>query len=152
MDQSITLWSIFKLRGGIVMKLIFKDGQELVITRANDTYSYEGYKDGLGNDMNKNIVATISIFNSDKSLNTIKDMITDENRTGFKIIYGNTQKDYTGMKIESISEEISNERSVINISLATDKTIAPTETTETTTEKTKEETKEKKRKQLLINN
>lgn len=47
------------------------------------------------------------------------------------------------MKIESISEEISNERSVINISLATDKTIAPTETTETTTEKTKEETKEK---------
>lgn len=53
------------------MKLIFKDGQELVITRANDTYSYEGYKDGLGNDMNKNIVATISIFNSDKSLNTI---------------------------------------------------------------------------------
>lgn len=97
----------------------------------------------LGNDMNRNIVATISIFNSDKSLNTIKDMITDENRTGFKIIYGNTQKDYTGMKIESISEEISNERSVINISLATDKTIAPTETTETTTEKTKEETKEK---------
>ena len=54
-----------------------------------------------------------------------------------------TQKDYTGMKIESISEEISNERSVINISLATDKTIAPTETTGTTTEKTKEETKEK---------
>ena len=66
-----------------------------------------------------------------------------KNRTGFKIIYGNTQKDYTGMKIESISEEISNERSVINISLATDKTIAPTETTGTTTEKTKEETKEK---------
>lgn len=40
------------------MKLILKDGQELIITRANDTYSYEGYKDGLGNDMNRNIVAT----------------------------------------------------------------------------------------------
>lgn len=132
------------------MKLIFKDGQELVITRANDTYSYEGYKDGLGNDMNRNIVATISIFNSDKSLNTIKDMITDENRTGFKIIYGNTQKDYTGMKIESISEEISNERSVINISLTADKSVADDDTTvkagntiEDSTEKTKEETKEK---------
>lgn len=25
------------------MKLILKDGQELIITRANDTYSYEGY-------------------------------------------------------------------------------------------------------------
>ena len=48
MDQSITPWSIFKLRGGIVMKLIFKDGQELVITRANDTYSYEGYKRWVG--------------------------------------------------------------------------------------------------------
>lgn len=110
---------------------------------SNNIRIINAYKDGLGNDMNKNIVATISIFNSDKSLNTIKDMITDDNRTGFKIIYGNTQKDYTGMKIESISEEISNERSVINISLATDKTIAPTETTGTTTEKTKEETKEK---------
>ena len=29
------------------MKLILKDGQELTITRANDTYSYEGYKDGF---------------------------------------------------------------------------------------------------------
>lgn len=47
------------------MKLIFKDGQELVITRANDTYSNEGYKDGLGNDMNKNIVATISYLHSE---------------------------------------------------------------------------------------
>ena len=67
-------------------------------------------------------------------------MITDDNRTGFKI-FMEYQKDYTGMKIESISEEISNERSVINISLATDKTIAPTETTETTTEKTKKKLK-----------
>lgn len=127
------------------MKLIFKDGQELVITRANDTYSYEGYKDGLGNDMNRNIVATISIFNSDKSLNTIKDMITDENRTGFKIIYGNTQKDYTGMKIESISEEISNERSVINISLTADKSVADDTTVKAsnTTEDSKEKTEEK---------
>lgn len=126
------------------MKLILKDGQELTITRANDTYSYEGYKDGFGNDMNRNIVATISIFNSDKSLNTIRDMITDENRTGFKIIYGNTQKDYDGMKIESISEEISNERSVINISLAANKSVASENTTtETETNNTTDNSKEK---------
>ncbi len=124
------------------MKLILKDGQELTITRANDTYSYEGYKDGFGNDMNRNIVATISIFNSDKSLNTIRDMITDENRTGFRIVYGNTQKDYDGMKIESISEEISNERSVINISLTADKSVAADDTT-TETDSTTEESKEK---------
>ena len=124
------------------MKLILKDGQELTITRANDTYSYEGYKDGFGNDMNRNIVATISIFNSDKSLNTIRDMITDENRTGFRIVYGNTQKDYNGMKIESISEEISNERSVINISLTADKSVAADDTT-TETDNTTEESKEK---------
>lgn len=126
------------------MKLILRDGQELTITRANDTYSYEGYKDGFGNDMNRNIVATISIFNSDKSLNMIRDMITDENRTGFRIIYGNTQKDYDGMKIESISEEISNERSVINISLATDKSVASEDTTtETEADNTTEDSKEK---------
>ena len=124
------------------MKLILKDGQELTITRANDTYSYEGYKDGFGNDMNRNIVATISIFNSDKSLNTIRDMITDENRTGFRIVYGNTQKDYDGMKIESISEEISNERSVINISLAADKSVA-TDDAVTETDNAAEESKEK---------
>ena len=124
------------------MKLILKDGQELTITRANDTYSYEGYKDGFGNDMNRNIVATISIFNSDKSLNTIRDMITDENRTGFRIVYGSTQKDYNGMKIESISEEISNERSVINISLAADKSVAADDTA-TETDNTTEESKEK---------
>lgn len=128
------------------MKLILRDGQELTITRANDTYSYEGYKDGFGNDMNRNIVATISIFNSDKSLNTIRDMITDENRTGFKIVYGNTQKDYDGMKIESISEEISNERSVINISLTADKSVAADDTateTDNTTEESKEKAEEK---------
>lgn len=124
------------------MKLILRDGQELTITRANDTYSYEGYKDGFGNDMNRNIVATISIFNSDKSLNTIRDMITDENRTGFRIVYGNTQKDYDGMKIESISEEISNERSVINISLAADKSVA-TDDAVTETDNATEESKEK---------
>lgn len=124
------------------MKLILKDGQELTITRANDTYSYEGYKDGFGNDMNRNIVATISIFNSDKSLNTIRDMITDENRTGFRIVYGNTQKDYDGMKIESISEEISNERSVINISLTADKSVV-TDDAVTETDNATEESKEK---------
>lgn len=128
------------------MKLILRDGQELTITRANDTYSYEGYKDGFGNDMNRNIVATISIFNSDKSLNTIRDMITDENRTGFRIVYGSTQKDYNGMKIESISEEISNERSVINISLTADKSVAADDTvteTDNTTEESKEKAEEK---------
>lgn len=105
------------------MKLILKDGQELTITRANDMYSYDGLKDGLGCDMNKNAIASIVIFNPDKSLETIRDMLAGDNRTGFRIIYGNTQKDYDGMKIDSISEEISNERSIISISLIADKTI-----------------------------
>ena len=105
------------------MKLILKDGQELTITRANDMYSYDGLKDGLGCDMNKNAIASIVIFNPDKSLETIRDMLAGDNRTGFRIIYGNTQKDYNGMKIDSISEEISNERSIISISLIADKTI-----------------------------
>lgn len=105
------------------MKLILKDGQELTITRANDTYSYDSLKDGLGCDLNRNTISSIVIFNPDKSLETIKDMLAGDNRTGFRIIYGNTQKDYNGMKIDSISEEISNERSIISISLIVDKTI-----------------------------
>lgn len=116
------------------MKLILKDGQELTITRANDMYSYDSLKDGLGCDMNKNVIASIVIFNPDKSLETIRDMLAGDNRTGFKIIYGNTQKDYDGMKIDSISEEISNERSIINISLATDENYTPTEKTKSETE------------------
>lgn len=105
------------------MKLILKDGQELTITRANDTYSYDSLKDGLGCDLNRNTISSIVIFNPDKSLETIKDMLAGDNRTGFRIIYGNTQKDYNGIKIDSISEEISNERSIISISLIVDKTI-----------------------------
>ena len=105
------------------MKLILKDGQELTITRANDTYSYDSLKDGLGCDLNRNTISSIVIFNPDKSLETIKDMLAGDNRTGFRIIYGKTQKDYNGMKIDSISEEISNERSIISISLIIDKTI-----------------------------
>lgn len=105
------------------MKLILKDGQELTITRANDTYSYDSLKDGLGCDLDRNTISSIVIFNPDKSLETIKDMLAGDNRTGFRIIYGNTQKDYNGMKIDSISEEISNERSIISISLIADKTI-----------------------------
>ena len=105
------------------MKLILKDGQELTITRANDTYSYDSLKDRLGCDLNRNTISSIVIFNPDKSLETIKDMLAGDNRTGFRIIYGNTQKDYNGMKIDSISEEISNERSIISISLIVDKTI-----------------------------
>lgn len=116
------------------MKLILKDGQELTITRANDMYSYDSLKDGLGCDMNKNVIASIVIFNPDKSLETIRDMLAGDNRTGFKIIYGNTQKDYDGMKIDSISEEISNERSIINISLATDENYTPDEETKSETE------------------
>ena len=116
------------------MKLILKDGQELTITRANDMYSYDSLKDGLGCDMNKNVIASIVIFNPNKSLSTIRDMLAGDNRTGFKIIYGNTQKDYDGMKIDSISEEISNERSIINISLATDENYTPTEKTKSETE------------------
>lgn len=116
------------------MKLILKDGQELTITRANDMYSYDSLKDGLGCDMNKNVIASIVIFNPNKSLSTIRDMLAGDNRTGFKIIYGNTQKDYDGMKIDSISEEISNERSIINIALATDENYTPTEKTKSETE------------------
>lgn len=126
------------------MKLILKDGQELTITRANDTYSYDSLKDGLGCDLDRNTISSIVIFNPDKSLETIKDMLAGDNRTGFRIIYGNTQKDYNGMKIDSISEEIANERSIISISLVVDGTAnIVTKTEEVTSEKnTKEDTKE----------
>lgn len=126
------------------MKLILKDGQELNITRANDTYAYDGIKDGLGCDLNKNIIASIVIFNPEKSLDEIKNMLSGDNRTGFRIIYGNSQKDYNGMKIDTISEEIANERSIISISLVVDGTAnIVTKTEEVTSEKnTKEDTKE----------
>lgn len=126
------------------MKLILKDGQELTITRANDTYAYDGIKDGLGCDLNKNIIASIVIFNPEKSLDEIKNMLSGDNRTGFRIIYGNSQKDYNGMKIDTISEEIANERNIISISLVVDGTAnIVTKTEEVTSEKnTKEDTKE----------
>ena len=49
------------------MKLILKDNTEITITRMNNTYAYENFRDGTGAYMGKNISATISIFDSEKS-------------------------------------------------------------------------------------
>lgn len=99
------------------MKLVLKDGNEINITRANNMYSYDNLKDGLGCDLNKNVVSSIIIFNPDKPFEEIREILAGDNREGFKIIYGNTEKDYAGMKIETVSEEIANERSIITIEL-----------------------------------
>ena len=113
------------------MKLILKDGNEITITRANNMYSYDNLKDGLGCDLNKNTVSTIVIFNPDKPFEQIREMLSGDNREGFRIAYGNTEKDYTGMKIATVTEEISNERSIISIELegnAIPETVEPEET------------------------
>lgn len=126
------------------MKLILKDGNEINITRANNMYSYDTLKDGLGCDLNKNAVSTIVIFNPDKSFEQIKEMLSGENREGFRVAYGNTEKDYTGMRVATVTEEIANERSIISIelesSIATEevKTADSTKTNTDSTKNTKE--------------
>lgn len=119
------------------MKLILKDNTEITITRMNNTYAYENFKDGMGEDMGRNTSATISIFDSEKSFDELKKILSGDNRENFKISYGNTEKDFPTMKIESISEDISNNRSIITISLASN----GTEDTSEDTVKEKAETK-----------
>lgn len=112
------------------MKLILKDNTEITITRMNNTYAYENFRDGTGADMGKNISATISIFDSEKSFDELKQMLSGTNREGFKITYGSTEKEFPTMKIESISEDIANNRSVITISLASNRTETVVEDTD----------------------
>lgn len=125
------------------MKLVLKNGNEINITRANNMYSFDSLKDGLGCDMNKNTVSTIVIFNPDKTFDQIREMLSGDNREDFKIVYGNTEKTYTNMKIESVSEEISNERSIISIELSAVESNADSSTEEITEETVKETTEEK---------
>ena len=127
------------------MKLILKDGNEITITRANNMYSFDNLKDGLGCDLNKNAVSTIVIFNPDKPFDQIREMLSGDNREGFKIVYGNTEKDYTGMRIATVTEEISNERSIISIELegnVAPETVEPEETNNTEKSKDKEKVEE----------
>ena len=115
------------------MKLILKDNTEITITRMNNTYAYENFRDGTGADMGKNISATISIFDSEKSFDELKQMLSGTNIEGFKITYGSrsTEKEFPTMKIESISEDIANNRSIITISLASNGTETVVEDTDT---------------------
>ena len=85
------------------MKLILKDNTEITITRMNNTYAYENFRDGTGADMGKNISATISIFDSEKSFDELKQMLSGTNREGFKITYGSTEKKFPTMKIAQIT-------------------------------------------------
>lgn len=127
------------------MKLILKDGNEITITRANNMYSYDNLKDGLGCDLNKNAVSTIVIFNPDKPFDQIREMLSGDNREGFKIVYGNTEKDYTGMRVATVTEEIANERSIISIELegnAVPETVEPEETNNTEKSENKEKVEE----------
>ena len=109
------------------MKLILKDNTEITITRMNNTYAYENFKDGMGADMGKNTSATISIFDSEKSFDELRKLLSGDNREGFWISYGVTEKEFPTMKIESISEDISNNRSIITISLTSNGTEEPIE-------------------------
>ena len=117
------------------MKLILKDNTEITVTRMNNTYADEKYVDGMGYDMNKNVSASFTIFDSDKSFEELKTILSGENREGFRLAYGVTEKDFPGMKIESISEDIANDRSIITISMNGTKVKETTANSSTDTEK-----------------
>ena len=117
------------------MKLILKDNTEITVTRMNNTYAYENFVDGMGYDMNKNVSASFTIFDSDKSFEELKTILSGENREGFRLAYGVTEKDLPGMKIESISEDIANDRSIITISMNGTKVKETTANSSTDTEK-----------------
>ena len=70
-----------------------------------------------------------------KSFEELKTILSGENREGFRLAYGVTEKDFPGMKIESISEDIANDRSIITISMNGTKVEEKTENSATDAEK-----------------
>lgn len=99
------------------MKLILKDGQEITVTRMNNMYAFENFKDGQGNPLDKNTMASIILLNSDYTFEELKEKLKGENTKDFKIAYGEEEKSFPELKMDSIGEEIANERSIITISL-----------------------------------
>lgn len=98
------------------MKLVLKDKQEIAISFMSNVYSFEPFKDGDGVPLESN--SSIALFVNDDNIDfkQIKEKLTSENLTGFKLINDNDyEKTFDGYKISTITEEITDEKHSISI-------------------------------------
>lgn len=104
------------LKKGKKMKLILKDRQEIQISSMNNSYSTTGFKDGKGNALNYDRVITL-LASQNESFDSIKAKLSTENCIDFILSYGKTRRDFTGWRIERVTEELSDEHNAIAIRL-----------------------------------
>ncbi len=98
------------------MKLVLKNKQEIEIASMNSAYAFENFRDGKGNELNYNSIITL-FTGKNESFDSVKAKLADGNNTGFVLSYGNNKRDFTGWKVESITEDLTDNSETIAIKL-----------------------------------
>ena len=88
------------------MKLVLKNKQEIEIASMNSAYAFENFRDGKGNELNYNSIITL-FTGKNESFDSVKAKLAD----------GNNKRDFTGWKVESITEDLTDNNETIAIKL-----------------------------------
>ena len=98
------------------MKLVLKNKQEIEIAGMNNSFSFEKFKDGKGNELNYNSLITMYV-GENETFGSVKKKLSDGNDSEFTLTVGKTKRDFPGWKVDVITEDLSDRGSVITIKL-----------------------------------
>ena len=100
------------------MKLVLKNKQEIEIAGMNNSFSFEKFKDGKGNELNYNSLITMYV-GENETFESVKKKLSDGNDSEFTLSVRKTKRDFSGWKVDVITEDLSDRGSVITIKLGT---------------------------------
>ena len=98
------------------MKLVLKNKQEIEIAGMNNSFSFEKFKDGKGNELSYNSLITMYV-GENETFESVKKKLSDGNDSEFTLSAGKTKRDFPGWKVDVITEDLSDRGSVITIKL-----------------------------------
>ena len=98
------------------MKLVLKNKQEIEIAGMNNSFSFEKFKDGKGNELSYNSLVTMYV-GENETFESVKKKLSDGNNSEFSLSVGKTKRDFPGWKVDVITEDLSDRGSVITIKL-----------------------------------
>lgn len=98
------------------MKLVLKNKQEIEIAGMNNSFSFEKFKDGKGNELNYNSLITMYV-GENETFESVKKKLSDGNDSELTLSVGKTKRDFPGWKVDVITEDLSDRGSVITIKL-----------------------------------
>ena len=89
---------------------------KLVLKNKQDSFSFEKFKDGKGNELSYNSLITMYV-GENETFESVKKKLSDGNDSEFTLTVGKTKRDFPGWKVDVITEDLSDRGSVITIKL-----------------------------------